>query len=325
MRTFFSTHWKSILVLVILVLVAVFTMTPGAARPELAARLRAHVAAIATGEHDSADPARRETAARHIEAALAAQGYTVRQQQYKAGGQQVRNIEVSVANVAPHARPDRIFIVGAHYDPAPDSPAADDSGSGAAAVLELARLLRKMQPAQGTEVKFVFFVNEEPPWFLGEQAGSLRHRLVPRHARHGAGAAPGSEAAGGAIAQVRAGRRPASGLEAQYPESGNFIAFAGTRAASALVRQALAAFRSDADSEAEGLASPSYVEGVTLSDHASGNRAGDPALMITDTAFLRYPYFHTQDSDDKLDYEGMARVVKGLARTIGALAGGTRM
>jgi len=64
---------------------------------------------------------------------------------------------------------------------------------------------------------------------------------------------------------------------------------------------------------------------VTLSDHSSYNRHGYPALMITDTAFLRYPYYHTaQDTPDKLDYASMARVVKGLARTIDSLAGAAR-
>jgi Zn-dependent M28 family amino/carboxypeptidase len=324
MRTFFSTHWKSILVLVILVLVAIFTMTPGAATPELAARLRAHVQAIATSEPNTATPAELERAARHIESALAAQGYQVRLQQYKVGGQRVRNIEASVANVDVHARPERIFIVGAHYAPAPESPGANDNGSGTAAVLELARLLRQMQPARGTEVKFVFFVNEEAPSFVGVQRDSMRHAHALRREAHKVDGAPVLKAVG-RYAQARGGQRPASELEGGYPDSGNFIAFFGTRASSALVRQALAAFRGGAELPAEGLAAPSYVEGVTLSDHAMYNRAGYPALVITDTAFLRYPYFHTsQDDEDKFDYEGMARVVKGLARTIGALAGGSK-
>lgn len=68
--------------------------------------------------------------------------------------------------------------------------------------------------------------------------------------------------------------------------------------------------------------SPAHTTGVTLSDHASCNRHGYPALMITDMAFMRYPYYHTaQDTPDKLDYESMARVVNGLAKTIIALAG----
>jgi hypothetical protein len=41
---------------------------------------------------------------------------------------------------------------------------------------------------------------------------------------------------------------------------------------------------------------------------------------------MRYPYYHTaQDTPDKLDYESMARVVTGLARTITALAAGAQM
>ena len=171
---------------------------------------------------------------------------------------------MSVSNTAPGARPERIFIIGANAAPA----------GGAAAVLELARLLKTMQPRRGTEVKFVFFVNER--------------QTLP-------------------------------------PGAGNFIAFAGTLASSALVRQALAAFTAQPDSPAAGLAAPAHVMGVTLSDHSSAERQGYPALMITDTAFLRYPYFHTnQETPDKLDYAGMARVVEGLARTIGSLAGAAK-
>jgi Zn-dependent M28 family amino/carboxypeptidase len=319
MRTFFSTHWKSILVLVILVLLAIFTMTPGAATPALAARLRAHVQAMATGELNGADPAGLQYAARHIASALAAQGYQLRRQQYTAGTQRVRSIEVSVSGVAPHAQPERIFIVGAHVA-AGNAPGADN-GSGAAAVLELARLLRRMQPLQGTELRFVFFVNEDPSLTVGAHAGAAPET---RRARRQAGAGSLVLASTGRVAPARDGQRITPELDGQYPDSGNFIAFVGTRASSATVRQALAAFRSSPDDPAEGLAVPSYIEGVTLSGHAPLGRAGYPALMITDTAFLRYPYYHTgQDSDDQPDYEDMARVVKGLARTIGALAGGT--
>ncbi|MFL6673456.1 MAG: M28 family peptidase [Massilia sp.] len=326
MRTFFSTHWKAIVALVILVLLAVLTMTPGAAdaRPGLDARLRAHVRAIASTEHNTATPAALERAARHIESTLAAEGYQVHRQQYRAGGQLVRNIEVSLANVAAQARPARIFIVGAHYDSAPGAPGANDNGSGTAAVLELARLLKNMQPGQGTELKFVFFVNEEPPWFMGEEMGSMRHaKELHRQGQKVEGALILETV--GWYSQARHSQRLPPGLEGRYPDTGNFIAFVGTLESSRLVGQALAAFRAASDFPAQGLAAPAYVEGVTLSDHASYNRYGYPALMITDTAFLRYPYYHTAgDTEDKLDYESMARVVNGLARTIVALAGGAR-
>jgi hypothetical protein len=281
MRAFFRAHWKAIMAIAVLALLAMATLSPNTAAYtggdgaagrgagiDAGARLRTHVAAIASEEHDTARPAQLEAAARYVENVLAADGYAVRRQVYQAGGQSVRNIEVSVSSVAPGRKPARIFMVGAHYD---------DNGSGTAAVLELARQLKDMRPADGTEIKFVFFVNEEPPWLGG---------------------------------QIRR----------------NFIAFVGTLQSSRLVQEALSAFRAASDFPAHGLAAPDYVQGVTLSDHSSYSRYGYPAIMITDTAFLRYPYCMTgntsaEDTPDKVDYAGVARVVAGLARTIEALAG----
>jgi hypothetical protein len=265
MRTFFRDHWKALVAIVLLVLLALFTVSPSAAirEPSLAARLRTHVAAIAPHDHDMATPAELEAAARYIQNALATEGYRVRRH---------ATIEASISNVAPHAKPARIFIVGAHYDPA----GADDNGSGAAAVLELARLLKDMRPSHGTEVRFVFFAGED----------------------------------GG-------------------PDAGNFIAYVGTLESARLVQDALSAFRAVADSPVHGLAAPAYVQGVTLSDHSSYERFGYPAVIITDTAFIRYPYYKMKDSTgsppDKPDYGSTARVVSGLAHTIAALAGAARM
>ena len=326
MRTFFRAHWKAIVAILLLVVLATLTLNTSSAMPEpaLAARLRAHVVSIASEEHNTATPRALERAAVHIEQTLEAEGYRVRRQAYRAGGQTVRNIEVSVANVMPGARPERIFIVGAHYDSAPGAPGANDNGSGAAAVLELARLLKTMHPSQGTEVQFVFFVNEEPPWFMGEEMGSMQHARRLHAEGHKVEGALILETIG-YYSQARRSQKLPTGLEKHYPDTGNFIAFVGTTASSRLVREALSAFRAASDFPAHGLAAPAYVQGVTLSDHASYNRFGYPAIMITDTAFMRYPYYHTaQDTPDKLDYESMARVVTGLARTITALAAGAQ-
>lgn len=332
MRTFFREHWKTIVAIILLALLAMVTVNPGAAAPDvpLAARLRTHVTAIASSEHNTANPAKLEEAARYIETALRNEGYTIRRQEYQAGGPHsshlVRNIEVSVANVAPKAKPARIFIVGAHYDSAPGAPGANDNGSGTAAVLELARLLKDVRPSQGTEVKFVFFVNEEPPWLSGElrgeEMGSMQHaRQLHEDGQHVEGALVLETI--GWYSQRRHSQKLPPGLEGRYPDVGNFIAFVGTVQSSRLVQDALSAFRAASDFPAHGLAAPAYVQGVTLSDHSSYNRFGYPAIMITDTAFMRYPYYHTaEDTPEKLDYESTARVVKGLARTITALAAG---
>ena len=56
---------------------------------------------------------------------------------------------------------DEILVVGGHYDTVPGCPGANDNGTGVAATLEIARLLRDAAPAR--TVRLVAFVNEEPP------------------------------------------------------------------------------------------------------------------------------------------------------------------
>jgi len=330
MRTFFRAHWKVIVAILLLVGLAALTVNSSSAMPDppLAARLRTHVVAVASTGHNTATPKALEEAAVYIENVLGSEGYRIRRQAYRAGGQAVRNIEVSVANVAPGARPARIFIIGAHHDSAPGAPGANDNASGTAAVLELARLLKDMRPSQGTEVKFVFFVNEEPPWLgdrmRGDEMGGLQRARQPHADGHKVEGALVLETIG-YYTRARHSQQPPAGLEGRYPDTGNFIAFVGTLESSRLVQDALSAFQAASSFPARGLAAPAYVRGVTLSDHSAYKRFGYPAIMITDTAFMRYPYYHTaEDTPDKLDYESVARVVTGLARTITALAAGAK-
>ena len=45
-------------------------------------------------------------------------------------------------------------------------------------------------------------------------------------------------------------------------------------------------------------------------------------MMVTDTAFFRYPYYHTAaDIPDKIKYDRMAQVVAGIERVVADLAG----
>jgi hypothetical protein len=329
MRNFFQSHWKAILALVLLILMAALFLRPGPASSAqaLAERLERHVGAIgAIGaqERNTRTPRSLESAAVYIEQALAEAGYRSTRQEYAAGGGRVRNIEASIGNVAPGRRPERIFIVGAHHDAARGSPGADDKGSGTAAVLELARLLKTLRPSAGTEVRFVFLVNEEAPWFMGEEMGSMGHAPAMTRQQRPAEGAPVLETMG-YYTDAPGSRQLPAGLEGRYPDTGNFIAFAGTLESSKRVREALAAFRAASDLPAEGLAAPAHTTGVTLADHTSYQRHGYPALMVTETAFMRYPYYRTaEDTPDKRDYESMARVVTGLEKTIRALAGDAR-
>ena len=62
--------------------------------------------------------------------------------------------------------------------------------------------------------------------------------------------------------------------------------------------------------------------GVHWSDHWSFWQAGYPAVMITDTALFRYPHYHAPtDTPEQLDYPSLARITRGVADIVAALAG----
>ncbi len=59
------------------------------------------------------------------------------------------------------------------------------------------------------------------------------------------------------------------------------------------------------------------MPGIDFSDHAAYIDEGYSALMVTDTAPYRYPHYHSyRDTPDKVDYEKLARVVRGLERVV---------
>ncbi len=67
---------------------------------------------------------------------------------------------------------DRTILVGAHYDTHEDAgPGADDNAAAVAIALEVARVLH---PWRGdASVVFAFFDQEEPPYFLTHEMGSM--------------------------------------------------------------------------------------------------------------------------------------------------------
>lgn len=287
---------------------------PSEALSPLARNLERHVRAIASVEHNTAHPAALEASARYIEATLAGFGLQVHRQEFRAGSHAVRNLEVILGGAGDAAR--RVYIVGAHYDSAPGAPGANDNGSGSAALLELARRFKDMVLPAGAELRLVFYVNEEPPWFLGPDMGSMRHAQRMREQLQAVKGVWILETIGHYSTQRNSQRYP-PGLEQRFPDTGDFLAIVSTTQATALVERTLAAFKAASDFPAQGLAAPASTGGVTLSDHTPYLRHGFPALMLTDTAFMRYPHYHTaQDTPDKVDYASVARIVEGLTKAL---------
>jgi hypothetical protein len=286
---------------------------------EIEANLRRYIAAIAGREHNMEHPAALEAAAREIERVLASLGYTPAAQRFAVGGAEVRNIEIEIAG---GARRDEIVLAGAHYDSISGSPGANDNGSGVAALLELARLMRGAAPAR--TIRLVWFVNEEPPYFQGDAMGSRQYARRSRARAEKIVAMFSIETVGWYADEPGSQRYPFP-LGFFYPSRGNFLAFVSNLGSRALLHEAITAFRRHAEFPSEGVAAPAFIPGVDWSDHASFWEQGYPALMITDTAPYRYPWYHSaQDTPDKVDYGKLARVLRGLEAMLREFAGAAR-
>jgi Zn-dependent M28 family amino/carboxypeptidase len=287
----------------------------------LDARLKAHVEALAgeIGERNVFRPDALRAAADYIGMAWRAQGYEVIPQVYEACGVECANLEVTRPG---ERRPGEILLVGAHYDTVSGSPGADDNASGVATLLEIARHFATRCPER--TLRFVAFVNEEPPFFYWRQMGSMVYARAARRRRDRIVTMFSLEMLGCYNDRPGSQRYPPL-FRWFYPDRGDFIAFVSNLRSRRALRRAVSAFRSHCDFPVEQVATFGFVPGVSWSDHLAFWRQGYPALMVTDTAFYRNPSYHTAfDTPDRLDYARMARVTEGLAKALVSLASGTQ-
>jgi len=285
----------------------------GPGEKALAGRLRGDVLAIASEPHNVAHPRALERSARYLEGRLAALGYPVAAQRFQAGGIEVRNLE---AVVEPARADSPTLVIGAHYDSAGGAPGANDNATGAAALIELARGLAPLRGRSRLRLRLLWFVNEEPPFFQTETMGSLVYARAMKRS---------GERVEGMIALETLGfysDAPGSQhypppLGALYPDRGDFVAFVGTTSSRAWVRHVVRDFRTVARFPSEGGTAPAFLQGIDWSDHWSFGKTGVPALMVTDTAPFRYPFYHTSaDTPDKVDFDRLARVAADLERMV---------
>src|SRR5687768_4929247 len=142
-----------------------------------APRLFAHVEMLAgtIGERNVWRYDNLQRAAEYIEGKFTRYGYEARRQTYEVSRVPVSNIESSRTGTS---HPDEIVLLGAHYDTVSGCPGANDNGTGVAALLELSR--RFAGVPQARTIRFVAFVNEEPPFFHTDTMGSVVHARAAR-------------------------------------------------------------------------------------------------------------------------------------------------
>jgi Zn-dependent M28 family amino/carboxypeptidase len=282
-------------------------------------RLRHTVAMLAgeVGIRNVQHPDALSEAARLIEEEVAGAGLVVERQTYTTDGVSTANLTVTIPGTSA-AR--EIVVVGAHYDTAGPTPGADDNASGVAAVLELARLAARRRPAR--TLRFVFFTNEEPPYFQTEEMGSLVYARACRSRGDDIVAALSIESVG-IFSDAPDSQDYPWPLSWFYPSTGNFLAFVGNPASRELTRRAIAAFRRHATVGSEAAVLPESLQGVGWSDHWSFWQVGYSAIMVTDTAVFRNKSYHEPtDTPDKLDYDRLARSVRGIDAVVLDLSGG---
>lgn len=266
------------------------------------------------GERNVYHPWALHDAQRYIMETWQAIGYEVRVQDYEVNGVRSANLEVTVPG---GRRDDEILLVGAHYDSVRGSPGANDNGSGVAALLELSRLFFSETPPR--RMRFVAFVNEEPPFFLSARMGSMRYAGAARQQGDDIRLMLSLETMGYYCDEPQSQGYPPL-FRYFYPDQGNFIAFVSNLRSRRQVRKLARAFRHSSDFPVEHVSTFGWIPGVAWSDHFSFWLRRYRAVMVTDTAFYRYPYYHSEDDTaEKLDYERLARVTRGLYGALGEL------
>lgn len=210
------------------------------------------------------------------------------------------------------SRNGQVLII-AHYDTVPNSPGADDNASGVAGLLAVAGAMARHRFIR--DLVYIAFPLEE----YGNP-GSLYY--VER------AKADGVPITGVFDLEMIGYTGPNQTVPPwlQAPAVGDFIGVVGNRRSEGLV----ALFK-----EASALVAPSLpvqglvVEGngenvplVRQSDHAPFWDAGYPAVMITDTAFLRNPHYHLPtDTIDTLNLPFLRQVAATTAASAALLAG----
>ena len=277
--------------------------------------LERHVRAVASEPHNLDHPQALEASARYIENTLFDFGLKPERQVFAVNGVEVRNIEVNWGLTSQNLDA-ATLVIGAHYDSADDSPGANDNGTGVAALLEIARTLATAPPKCARPLRLVFFVNEEAPYGKTADMGALHHAEKLK--------ARGERVLGmialetlGYFSNTPGSQKLPFPFNWIYPTRGNFVAFVGLPGSRAILQRAVKVFRNVCAFPSTGTIAPGAIEGADLSDHWAYHHVGFPALMITDTAPYRNPFYHQRhDTPDTVDYASLARITTGVERMV---------
>ncbi len=255
---------------------------------------------------------RLERTASTISEQFASFGYRVTRQPFVFAGNTYDNI---IAELTGGSSPEKLLIIGAHYDTVQTTPGADDNTSGVAGLLGLARSLAGTRLER--TVRFVAFALEEWPVYRSRNMASYHYAQSLKEKNERVEGMICLEMIGYFCDRDGCQRYPFPFMNRIFPKAGNFISMVGNRRSKSFTERIAKSFRQGTDLPVVTLNAPAIVIGIDFSDHWSFGKFGYDALMVTDTAFYRNPHYHKPtDLPDTLDYARMSNVVEGLTTAI---------
>lgn len=276
--------------------------------------LRLHVDHLAglIGPRVLSKPKTIEATTRYIENQWAEVGFDVQHEWFEAIDRSASNLIVERAG---RKRADEIVLLGAHYDTVPMSPGADDNASAVAVLIEVSRLLKDHQGSK--TARYVAFACEEVPYFNLDSMGSQHHAREARQRKERIAAMLCLEMVGYFRSEVGSQAVPPTiprWLHRFFPRRGNFLAAVGNLPSWKLAWSFRRGFKRGSHLPLFSIVLPETVHEIRLSDNSSFWDQNYPALMLTDTSFLRNPHYHqATDLPETLDYNAMTEVTLGVA------------
>jgi hypothetical protein len=231
-------------------------------------------------------------------------------QEFTVEGNSYKNV---IASFGPGGAECSRVVVGAHYDVFGDQPGADDNASGTAAILQLAALFSRLKPQLNHRIDLVAYALEEPPLFRTPNMGSAVHA--------------GSLAKAGVkvrlmISLDMIGVFPAKAepyaFTTPFITPGNYIpgnttGVYGKKGEEHITRILAKYMREYSGISVLAINPPEGTEGIDYSDHLNFWKHGYRAVMITNFFLCPSPHYHNpEDTIDRLDFDKIAEIVKGL-------------
>jgi Zn-dependent M28 family amino/carboxypeptidase len=258
------------------------------------------------------DTDRLERCANYISGQFNSFGVKITRQSFPFNRNMYQNI---VAEITGNSYPEKILIVGAHYDTVRTTPGADDNASGVAGLLALAGRLSGVRISK--TVRFVAFALEEPPLYRTSKMGSYQYARSLRENRENVEGMICLEMIGFFSDREGSQHYPVPFFRWKFPTRGNYIAMVGNARSKHFTESTAKNFMKSVDLPVVTLNAPPIVLGIDFSDHWSFGKFGYKALMVTDTAFYRNPHYHAPtDLPGTLDYGRMAKIVEGLTAVV---------